>query len=104
MIEQILESFTLKIGEVLNAERVSLFIVDRDRQQLWSKVAESEAGARVDIRIPMNSGIAGYVATHKTIINTSDAYTHPLFNRDIDARTGYRTRSLLCLPIVDQSD
>jgi len=104
MIEQILESFTLKIGEVLDAERVSLFIVDRETQQLWSKVAEGEAGARVDIRIPMNSGIAGYVATHKTIVNTSDAYTHPLFNRDIDAKTGYRTRSLLCMPIVDQSD
>jgi putative ABC transport system ATP-binding protein len=104
MIEQILESFTLKIGEVLKAERVSLFIVDHQKQELWSKVAAGEAGVPVDIRLPLNSGIAGYVATHKTIVNTADAYTHPLFNREIDARTGYRTRSLLCLPIVDQRD
>jgi putative ABC transport system ATP-binding protein len=104
MIEQILESFTLKIGEALQAERVSLFIVDHERQELWSKVAEGADGTAVDIQIPLNSGIAGYVATHKTIVNTADAYTHPLFNRDIDARTGYRTRSLLCMPVVDHND
>ena len=101
MIEQILESFTLKIGEVLRADRVTLFIVDPQTKELWSKVAESDAGVPVDIRIPLSRGIAGYVATHNTTVNTADAYTHPLFNREIDARTGYRTRSLLCLPIVD---
>jgi putative ABC transport system ATP-binding protein len=104
MIEQILESFTLKIGEVLQADRVSLLIVDAQKGELWSKVAEADAGAPVDIRLPLNSGIAGYVATHNTIVNTADAYTHPLFNRDIDARTGYRTRGLLCMPVIDQRD
>jgi putative ABC transport system ATP-binding protein len=104
MIEQVLESFTLKIGEVLRADRVSLFIVDHQKEELWSKVAAGGTGAPVDIRIPLDSGIAGYVATHKTIVNTADAYTHPLFNRDIDARTGYTTRSLLCMPIADQRD
>jgi putative ABC transport system ATP-binding protein len=104
MIEQILESFTLKIGEVLRADRVTLLVVDHQKQQLWSKVAESAAGSRVDIRIPLTTGIAGHVATTKRAVNTADAYTHPLFNREIDARTGYRTRSLLCMPIVDAHD
>jgi putative ABC transport system ATP-binding protein len=101
MIEQILESFTLKIGQVLRADRVSLFIVDPVQQELWSKVAEGDGGARVDIRIPLSRGIAGHVATHGVVVNTPDAYAHPLFNREIDVRTGYRTRSLLCLPVSD---
>lgn len=101
MIEQILESFTLKIGQVLKADRVSLFMVDHENGELWSKVAEGEEGIRVDIRLPLNSGIAGYVAANKVVVNTPDAYSHPLFNREIDARTGYRTRSLLCLPVLD---
>lgn len=101
MIEQILESFTLKIGEVLEADRVTLFIVDEGTGELWSKVAEGDDGARVDIRLPPGAGIAGHVAAQKVTVNTADAYTHALFNREIDARTGYRTRSLLCMPILD---
>ena len=104
MIEQVLESFTLKIGEVLDAERVTLFIVDERTGELWSKVAEGSEGTRVDIRLPPGTGIAGHVANEKVIVNTADAYTHPLFNREIDARTGYRTRSLLCMPILDPQE
>jgi putative ABC transport system ATP-binding protein len=104
MLEQVLEAFTLKIGASLGADRVTLFIVDEERGELWSKVAAGDGGIPVDIRIPLSSGIAGQVATHGETINTPDAYQHPLFNRDIDARTGYRTRSLLCMPIVDHQN
>jgi signal transduction protein with GAF and PtsI domain len=58
----------------------------------------------VDIRIPMARGIAGHVATTRETVNTPDAYTHPLFNRDIDTKTGYRTKSLLAMPIIDPQD
>lgn len=102
MLEQVLEAFTLKIGDALEADRVTLFVVDHEQGELWSKVAEGDGRIPVDIRIPINKGIAGHVATKNETINTPDAYTHPLFNRDMDLRTGYRTRSLLCMPVVDQ--
>jgi putative ABC transport system ATP-binding protein len=104
MLEQVLSAFTLKIGQVLEADRVSLFIVDKDAKELWTKVAEGDGRFPVDIRIPMARGIAGHVATTRETVNTPDAYTHPLFNRDIDTKTGYRTKSLLAMPIIDPQD
>jgi putative ABC transport system ATP-binding protein len=96
MLEQVLESFTLKIGELLAADRVTLFVVDQKRRELWSKVTEQEQ----EIRIPIGAGIAGRVAATGTGLNIPDAYLEPLFNRAVDERTGYRTRSILCLPLT----
>src|SRR5262249_10849328 len=44
-------------------------------------------------------GLAGHVARTGETVNVADAYAHPLFNREVDQQTGYRTRTLLCLPI-----
>jgi putative ABC transport system ATP-binding protein len=101
MLEQVLESFTLKIGEILKADRVSLFLVDKVRGELFSKVAQNEGERPLDIRVPLVAGIAGRVATTARAMNIPDAYAEPLFNRSVDLRTGYRTRSILCVPIVD---
>jgi len=98
MLEQVLEAFTLKIGALLQAERATLFVLDEARGEMWSKVA---AGAG-EIRIGIDSGIAGRVARSGVAMNVPDAYAEPLFNRAVDAATGYRTRSLLCAPIHDQ--
>jgi adenylate cyclase len=72
-----------------------LFLIDRQTRELWSKVAEGTA----EIRFPMDRGIAGQVATSGQLLNIADAYEHPLFNREIDQKTGYRTRTLLCVPL-----
>jgi len=53
----------------------------------------------VDIRIPLNKGIAGCCATTGKIVNIPDCYKDDRFNPDIDKQTGYRTRSMLCMPI-----
>src|SRR4029077_10194181 len=95
MLDQVLSAFTVKCGSLLHADRATLFVVDRGRGELWSKVAEGEA----EIRVPLGAGIAGHVARTGERVNVADAYTHPLFNRDVDQQTGYRTRALLCLPI-----
>jgi putative ABC transport system ATP-binding protein len=102
MLEQVLEAFTLKIGEILRADRVSLFLVDRERGELWSKVAQSDGGKPLEIRVPLEAGIVGHVATTGATLNIADAYESPLFNREVDQRTGYRTRSILCVPITDK--
>ena len=98
-LEQVIEAFTLKVGDVLQADRVTLFLVDEDRGELWSKVARGEGERALDIRIPLGTGIAGRVARTGETVNTPDVRTDPDFNADIDARTGYRTQSLLSAPI-----
>jgi putative ABC transport system ATP-binding protein len=101
MLEQVIEAFTFKVGQILGADRATLFLVDAPRRQLWSKVAQSDSDKALEIRIPIDAGIAGHVATTGTLLNVADAYREPLFDREVDERTGYRTRSLLCVPIAD---
>jgi ABC-type nitrate/sulfonate/bicarbonate transport system ATPase subunit/putative methionine-R-sulfoxide reductase with GAF domain len=99
MLDQALEAFTLKLGSVLQAERATLFLVDRQSHELWSKVAQGDGERPLEVRIPLDSGIAGQVAASGKVLNVEDAYDHPLFDRSVDERTGFRTRSMLCAPI-----
>jgi adenylate cyclase len=99
MLEQILEAFTLKIGQILQADRTTIYLVDEEKGQLWAKVAQDEKGRSLEIHLPLTVGIAGQVAATGQCLNITDAYSHPLFNRDVDQRTGYRTRNILCMPI-----
>lgn len=84
---------TLKVGQLLEADRVTLFILDEARGELWSKVAGGE-----EIRFSRDEGIAGHVARTGQPLNVADASAEPLFNPEIDRRTGYHTRSLLSMP------
>ena len=104
MLEQILEAFTLKIGQILKAERTTIFMVDEEKQQLWSKIAQGEGEKSLEIRVPMGVGIAGHVAMTGECLNIPDAYSHPLFNKEVDKQTGYRTRNILCLPIFSSKN
>jgi signal transduction histidine kinase len=74
-----------------------VFLVDRARSELWSRVAEGLD--RQEIRIPVAAGIAGTVATTGTPIRINEAYTDPRFNPEVDKRTGYHTRNILCAPM-----
>lgn len=102
MLEQILEAFTLKIGQILRAERTTIFMVDQEKQELWSKIAQGDGERSLEIRVPMNKGISGYVATHVTPLNIPDAYDDDRFDRTYDKKTGYRTRSILCMPVLSK--
>jgi adenylate cyclase len=100
MLEQILEAFTLKIGQILEAERTTIFMVDQDKQELWSKIAQGDGERSLEIRVPMGKGISGYVATNVAPLNIPDAYADERFDRTHDQKTGYRTRSILCMPVL----
>jgi putative ABC transport system ATP-binding protein len=100
MLERGLFAFTRKLGQVLNADRSSLFLVEDD--SLVLKVAENIENMG-EIRIPVGSGVAGAVAETGQSIRIDDAYADPRFNRNVDLQTGYRTRSILSLPVSDQS-
>jgi putative ABC transport system ATP-binding protein len=102
MFEEVLTSFALRFGQLLDAERASIFLVDAPHRELWLKVAQGEEGRAVDLRVPIERGIAGHVATTGQSLRIDDAYAHPLFNPDIDRETGFRTRSVLCVPIPNR--
>jgi len=99
MLDQVLEAFTLKVGQILGADRATLFLVDEARGELWSKFAQGDGGRPLEIRVPIGVGIAGQVASTGQTQNIRDVYDHPLFNREVDKATGYRTRSMLCVPM-----
>ena len=98
-LDHLLQTITRGASSVLCADRSTVFVVDRAKKQIWSKVA---LGAGItEIRIPIGAGIAGHVALTGEIINIPDAYADPRFNREVDKRTGYVTRSILCMPMKD---
>lgn len=100
-LDQLLQTITQGASSVLQADRSTLFVVDRPKKQIWSKVAQ---GAGItEIRIPIGAGIAGQVAQTGEIINIPDAYADDRFNREVDRRTGYRTHSILCMPMKDST-
>jgi adenylate cyclase len=63
MLEQVMDAFTLKIGQILQADRTTIFLVDADKGQLWAKIPQSETNKAIELRIPLNVGLAGHVAT-----------------------------------------
>src|SRR4028119_962110 len=74
MLEQVMDAFTLKMGQILQADRTTIFLVDEEKNQLWSKIPETDNGrATKEIRIPINVGIAGQVATTGETLNITDA-------------------------------
>lgn len=82
----------------LDADRCTVFIYDRDRNELWSKVATG-LDTSEEIRFPAHLGLAGYVVKTGEILNIKNAYEDPRFNKEIDKKTGYVTQNILCLPM-----
>jgi putative methionine-R-sulfoxide reductase with GAF domain len=82
---------------LVNAERATIYVVDADKAELWSRVALGDGVG--EIRVPLGTGIAGMVALTGETINLLDAYSDSRFNPDVDRRTGYRTRNLLTVPV-----
>jgi sigma-B regulation protein RsbU (phosphoserine phosphatase) len=95
--ESLFMSILAVASRELGVERGTLYFVDEAKGEIWSKVAE---GLQVrEIRLPIGKGIAGSVAATGEPVILYDAYSDPRFDRSLDQRSGYRTRSMLCVPI-----
>ncbi len=93
LLEMIIEETTMVMG----AERSSLFLIDMETNEMWAKIAQ---GINVvEIRFPVGVGIAGLVGKEGKSITISDAYQDVRFNPEFDKKTGFRTRSILCVPL-----
>lgn len=93
--------FDLIAGEVtklLSADRASIFLLDREKSELWSVVSVGEKEIRLDARL----GFAGAVALSGQTLNVDNARRDPRFYPGVDARTGYRTRNVLAMPLRNQ--
>ncbi|MDA1276934.1 MAG: GAF domain-containing protein [Verrucomicrobia bacterium] len=89
------------ITETLNADRSTLYLHDTETHELFSRIAQGDLTQ--EIRFPSTAGIAGSVFTSGESVIIDDAYRDPRFNQAIDKATGYRTRSILCMPVVNKS-
>jgi len=96
-LDALLRTISQTTSHLLQAERSTVFVVDSAKNELWSRVAEGLGNK--EIRIPLSAGIAGLVATTGNPVRISDAYRDPRFNPEVDKRTGYLTRSILCVPM-----
>ena len=99
-LDDLLHVIMDKITILMDADRSTLFLVDKESDELWSKVMQGDQVN--EIRLQIGEGIAGWVAQTGRSINVRDAYTDTRFNSDVDTRTGYQTRSILCQPIRNQ--
>jgi adenylate cyclase len=89
-----------EVTGLLNAERSTLFLHDDKSGELWSKVGEGLGAG--ELRMKDDAGIAGHVFTTGEVVNIAHAYADLRFNPAFDRQTGYFTRSILCVPIVNK--
>ena len=85
----------------IQADRCTVFMYDKEKNELWSKVALGMDSQ--EIRFPADRGLAGYVVKTGEPLNIPDAYNDSRFNPDIDKETGYRTKTILCMPIKNNN-
>jgi Nif-specific regulatory protein len=95
----LLDLIAREATKLLDCDRASIFLLDHRRNELWSKVA---LGSDEILRFDAESGIAGAAATSGRVVNVLDAYSDPRFYTGIDSRTGYRTRTILAVPLRNQ--
>lgn len=98
-MDELINKIMSQACDLVKADRCSLFMVNESRDRL---VTSFQGGLANAIEIPINAGIVGYTATTGNILNIPDAYQDPRFNRAMDLSTGYRTLTLLCVPIFDE--
>uniref|UniRef100_A0A1B0D2T1 Phosphodiesterase n=1 Tax=Phlebotomus papatasi TaxID=29031 RepID=A0A1B0D2T1_PHLPP len=89
--------------DLAQAERCSLFLIDKYTGELVSKVFDGNE-ATEEFRIENGQGIAGHVANTGKLLNIRNAYQHSLFYKGVDEVTGFKTRNILCFPICDEEN
>ena len=100
-IDSLLQKVMAEATRMLGAERSTLFLNDKKTNQLWSQVGQG-LGA-MQIRLPNHLGIAGAVFTSGMTINIPHAYADLRFNPAFDRKSGFFTRSILCVPINNKA-
>jgi Nif-specific regulatory protein len=97
--QPLLEMIAKEATRLLDCDRASIFIWDRDQKQLIASPALGVSGGK--LYLPDSKGIVGTVVQTGTIAQVDDAYSDPRFDQSVDKANSYRTRNLLCVPLVN---
>lgn len=102
---EMLGRITRKAGDLLSADRTSIFLIDQHKEEVGSLIAEDGKGGSLIIDIPMNKGIVGLAARSSNMINIPfDVYDDPRSEqaKKTDKKTGYRTYTILAWPLLNR--
>ena len=97
-IDALIKTIAEETKIALNADRCTVFLYDKEKNELYSKVATGLDDFQ-ELRLPADKGLAGHVVQTGETINIKDAYKDKRFNKSVDKKTGYRTKTILCMPI-----
>lgn len=100
-LEEVLENIMTTSRAILKADACSLMLVDEGSEELVFAVAQGPVAGKLKggFRLKKGEGIAGHVFETGESLLIEDAYKDPRFHREFDRKTGYRTRSILCVPL-----
>jgi adenylate cyclase len=107
VLNGIFQAITLKLKELLEADRTTLFLLDENSNELWTILPtglDSFDSKILEIRIPADAGIVGKVVTSKQVINIRDCYIDPRSTalKEVDGKNNYRTRHILAFPLLNK--
>jgi len=101
-IDDVLKNIVDVSVSICEADRGTLYLVDKSKNELWSKVLKGNEPKRITLKI--GDGFAGWAAANKEIVNVKEASEDNRFNDSFDKESGFVTRSVLCFPIKNKND
>ncbi len=97
-VEGLLERIAVDATKLLACDRASIFLWDREQHEIVARPALGVAGG--SLRLPEKTGIVGEVLQTGKSVRVDDAYAEPQFSQKVDKASGYKTRNLMCVPLV----
>ncbi|HEY1334585.1 MAG TPA: GAF domain-containing protein, partial [Myxococcaceae bacterium] len=97
-VDALLRTVMDRLSSLLQAEAATLFMLDAEKQELWSRVLRG-GGQLDEIRLPLGTGIAGHVMATGQSLLLGDAYTDSHFHPNIDRMSGFVTKSMIAVPL-----
>jgi len=102
-VSKLLDQISLMTRQTLCASAASVLLVDEKRKKLYFEVAQGKAGrALKKMKLTVNSGITGWVASHGKPLIVNDVTMDRRFNKNVDKVTGFATKSILAVPLVSE--
>ena len=99
-LEKGIRLLTQKLKELIKVDRVSIFIYSKNTNMVWTYLADGVER----LVLPADKGIVGYVIKHKTIKKVNDTSKEPLFYKEVDESTGYKTKNILTVPLLNNDN
>src|SRR5256885_9545345 len=96
--DELLNVIATEAAKLVDADRATIFLLDKEKGELWGKIA---LGVSETIRFDARLGIAGAVLISGKKLTVEDVYKSPLFYPSVDANTGFHTKNVLSVPLVN---